>query len=147
MKRNDLTGQRFGKLLVKKYSCSKDGNSCWECVCDCGKEKIIASHHLRYGDIRSCGCLKKGCFKKPNGSKSPLWKGYEEISGNYFGKLKKNAKERKIKFLVSIEEIWDLFLNQNRKCALSGKEIFFNPTFQRIKENFFPRKSTLSILI
>ena len=29
----DLTGQRFGRLEVLKYN----GNSRWECKCDCGK--------------------------------------------------------------------------------------------------------------
>ena|SRR3990167_864845 len=139
MKRKDLTGKRFGCLLVKKYSCSKDGKSYWECVCDCGKEKIIRGASLSSGHPRSCGCLKHRISKHRIskhriGSENPQWKGYGEISGRYFKNLKKGAKRRKIEFLISVEEIWNLFLNQNRKCALSGKEIFFSLTRLRYKE-------------
>ena len=51
----DLTGQRFGRLEVLKYS----GNSRWECKCDCGKIVYPKGGNLRKGDISSCGCLRK----------------------------------------------------------------------------------------
>lgn len=54
MKFINLTGLKFGKLMVVEYC----GNSKWRCLCDCGKETIIRSDHLRYKDTRSCGCLK-----------------------------------------------------------------------------------------
>lgn len=51
----DLTGQRFGRLEVLKYN----GNSRWECKCDCGKIVYPKGGNLRKGDISSCGCLRK----------------------------------------------------------------------------------------
>lgn len=53
------------------------------------------------------------------------WTGYGEISGSYFCSLKHGAKSRQIKFLLTIEEIWNLFLFQNRKCGLTGLPLKF----------------------
>lgn len=63
-KLNDLTGQRFGKLLVL---CRGDdhiqGNGrhrvAWKCVCDCGNEVVVLGENLRKGASRSCGCFRK----------------------------------------------------------------------------------------
>jgi len=49
----DLTGQRFGRLIVVSYI----GNSRWDCKCDCGGNKIVHSSSLRNGYTKSCGCL------------------------------------------------------------------------------------------
>lgn len=56
----DLTGKRFGKLLVLSDSGyrTSSGGIKWICHCDCGKQKTISSSHLRSGDTRSCGCMK-----------------------------------------------------------------------------------------
>lgn len=53
----DITGQRFGKLIVlERAENSKDGKARWLCQCDCGNQKIILGTHLRRGKILSCGC-------------------------------------------------------------------------------------------
>lgn len=60
MLKNDLTGQRFGNLLVVKYhGKSKSGLSLWECNCSCGNTKIVSTGDLNRGHTRSCGCLRK----------------------------------------------------------------------------------------
>ena len=55
----DLTGKRFGRLLVVEKSESKNGYAAWLCRCDCGNEKIISGNELRKGKAKSCGCLRK----------------------------------------------------------------------------------------
>ena len=55
MKRIDLTGERFGRLLALRYI----GNRRWWCRCDCGNEKDVYFSHLRQGRIVSCGCYQK----------------------------------------------------------------------------------------
>jgi len=55
----DITGQRFGRLVVvmeSTYRGNKSG-TWWECVCDCGKEIRVLSVGLREGTTKSCGCL------------------------------------------------------------------------------------------
>ena len=57
---HDLTGERFGRLVVLKKASRMAGRKCyWECLCDCGKEKEVRSDSLVGGLVRSCGCLKK----------------------------------------------------------------------------------------
>lgn len=53
----DLTGQRYGRLLVAALSGSRGGYRLWLCNCDCGGTTIQSSNKLRVGDTRSCGCL------------------------------------------------------------------------------------------
>lgn len=55
----DLTGNKYGRLLVIKHNGKNNGGvSTWECVCDCGNTKIADSGNLKRGCIRSCGCLR-----------------------------------------------------------------------------------------
>lgn len=56
----DLTGQRFGRLVVvERGPNSHNGKIQWYCDCDCGKRRVLVSrHNLRSGDTKSCGCLK-----------------------------------------------------------------------------------------
>lgn len=60
MKRVDLTGKKFGRLTVieKREPNKKRKTSMWLCRCECGNEKIIASHDLKHGTL-SCGCMLK----------------------------------------------------------------------------------------
>ena len=53
----DLTGQRFGKLVVLKRI--KKRGSFWFCRCDCGTEKLVRTNNLRGGSAVSCGCHRK----------------------------------------------------------------------------------------
>lgn len=54
----DLTGQRFGRLIVIERCGSHNGSALWRCKCDCGNEKTINGAQLRNGSTRSCGCLQ-----------------------------------------------------------------------------------------
>lgn len=49
-----------------------------------------------------------------------------EIPALYFRNLKHNAKVRNKHFDLQPSYIWDLFLQQNRKCMLSGIDIGFH---------------------
>lgn len=58
MRKVDLVGRRFERLLVLKESfTSKHGCIYWDCVCDCGKEKTINGDNIKSGQTKSCGCL------------------------------------------------------------------------------------------
>lgn len=49
----DLTGQRFGKLVVLEHV----GRGRWKCRCDCGNECVKHSVCLRDGRSDNCGCM------------------------------------------------------------------------------------------
>ena len=57
MKKIDLTGQRFNRLVVIRESGRKNGHVAWLCKCDCGNEVVINGAYLRNGKSQSCGCL------------------------------------------------------------------------------------------
>lgn len=65
-KKIDLTGERFGRLLViREAGRDKRGEVLWMCRClgkngdDCGNEVVVRGDHLRRESIKSCGCLSR----------------------------------------------------------------------------------------
>lgn len=56
----NISGQRFGRLLVRRRAVAKAGSrTSWACRCDCGEETVVQGNHLTGGKIRSCGCLAR----------------------------------------------------------------------------------------
>lgn len=55
-KKVDLSSQRFGRLTVLAPAENVGGRTAWLCRCDCGKEVVVKTHHLRSGHTKSCGC-------------------------------------------------------------------------------------------
>lgn len=65
---DDLTGRRFGKLIVTKYLFTNDAReSVWECRCDCGNTCEVTNPQLKRGMTIQCPECRK-TFKKRNGS-------------------------------------------------------------------------------
>lgn len=59
-KKIDLTGQRFGRLVVlRENGRAKDGQVLWLCKCSCprGTEVTVCGANLRNENTQSCGCL------------------------------------------------------------------------------------------
>ena len=52
----DLTGHRFGNLVVREYVGSPGKRSLWLCDCDCGKTSLVRSGPLTTGNSTTCGC-------------------------------------------------------------------------------------------
>lgn len=127
-RRGDLTGQKFNMLTVlSPAEATRKGYKKWLCECDCGNKKAVLATHLVSGKIKSCSCLQRR-----NGKAHPNFKGHGEIHLKHYEGIKNSANVRvnsygrdPIPFSVSIEFLWELFLKQERKCALSGMEIHF----------------------
>lgn len=117
----DLTSQKFGKLtLIKIYDKDRHKNIRWLCKCDCGVETVVISNILFNKKVESCGCLNH-----QRGKKSRHFKGYEEIHKTFWNSITKGAKRRGLLFALTMEEVWDLFIKQGRKCAISGLPLRF----------------------
>lgn len=59
-KLDDLTGKRFGRLVVLNREGTTDNrHTIWHCKCDCGNECTALATNLKRGLVKSCGCLKK----------------------------------------------------------------------------------------
>lgn len=54
----DLTGKRFGRLVVIRRESEIGQKVRWLCRCDCGSEKVISAYELTSGNTKSCGCLQ-----------------------------------------------------------------------------------------
>lgn len=58
--RLDLTGQRYGRLVVLGYSDTLGGRLArWHVRCDCGTETVALAKTLRNGGTTSCGCRNR----------------------------------------------------------------------------------------
>lgn len=56
----DLTGQRFGRLVVIGRAQINIWNKpAWTCRCDCGTMRTLRGCALQSQNTRSCGCLKR----------------------------------------------------------------------------------------
>lgn len=55
-KKLDLAGQRYGSLTALAPAKTSEDETAWQCRCDCGKEVVVATQHLRNGHRTSCGC-------------------------------------------------------------------------------------------
>ena len=77
MEVKDLTGKRYGNLVVTGRAPSRGGHTYWNCRCDCGNECQAESFHLKSGHTKSCGCLRK---------KRAQRKG-KDLTGKRYGRL------------------------------------------------------------
>ena len=71
----NITGQRFGRLVVVEKSLIQPDS--WICKCDCGNSTIVTKHNLTSGKTKSCGCLAiQSRYDK-----------VEDLTGQVFGRL------------------------------------------------------------
>lgn len=59
-----------------------------------------------------------------------MYKGYEDLSGRFWSSIQYSANKRNIYFDpdLTIEFAWNLFVKQDKKCALSGIDITLSRT-------------------
>lgn len=82
----DLTGQRFGRLLVVAFDRKAHrSDTIWVCLCDCGKTKTVYASNLKGGTTISCGCYRKEMSTTHGRSKSleyTSWRGMKDRCEN-----------------------------------------------------------------
>lgn len=84
--------------------------------CDCGNvTDILRSHWYRN---KSCGCLKN-----LKGEENPVFKGIGDLYGKHWHSIISGATTRKLECSITKEYAWDLYLKQDKKCALTGLPI------------------------
>lgn len=112
-KKKDITGKIFGRLTV----CSKDltsDKSRWECLCSCGNITIVSLGNLGRA-TNSCGCLRKEVTK--NRAIKPL---KETIINQIWIWYKRNARYRKIEWMLNKEQFSELIFKPCYYCGNKG---------------------------
>ncbi len=90
-------------------------------------EQIASELNVHISTI--CRWLKKLNMKKRrlynNGDEHPAWRGYKEIPGKFLSNFRSGARTRGMEFRITIEFLWDLYIQQDRKCKYTGEELKF----------------------
>ena len=135
------SGDKFGDWIaieLDKERSLRTKTTYWFFQCGCGTKISRLARKIINGDFKCC--LKcKG--EKNRGKKHYHWNGYGGIHGTFIGKIRRDAKKVGREFNITAEYIWELFIKQNRKCALSGVEIWFAKTSMNIGKD----KNTASL--
>lgn len=119
----DLTGYEWNNMKVLNLDTStKKKERYWNIECHCGNIFRLNTYEIFKSNQKSCGCIFKSKDYKLS---HPNRKGYKDISGIIWSKIKRDAKARGIQFDLNIEDLWGLLESQNRKCKLSGISIGF----------------------
>lgn len=73
----DLTGQRFGRLVViERAESDKRGCAKWLCRCDCGNVTTVNGALLRDGKTTSCGCFGREASSARLRTRATIHNGY-----------------------------------------------------------------------
>lgn len=80
MKRDDLTGKRFGRWTVTGFSHKgSTGEIYWACACSCGAERPVKAESLRKGRSTSCGCFHREAVSTHGMYGLPTFKSWESM--------------------------------------------------------------------
>ena len=106
-KKLDLTNQKFWKLTaIEPYRESKDSRCMWKFLCECGNTSYHVGYRVKNGDIRSCGCDRKGIRSSTN----PL--------AFVFRDYQWRAKKKNLDFNLSFDDFINLIQSNCFYCGV-----------------------------
>lgn len=120
-------GLIIGDFIVIGEPFPRRGHMYYPCKCICGNIENKIIYNLKRVKYQKC-------FKCRQGVNSHAWKGVGLLPHDIFNNIWHSAIDRKLEFNITIEQIWELYLKQGKKCALTGWPITFNTTFRTKKE-------------
>ena len=122
----DLTGEKFGRLTVIKYTGKNDkrGNTIWLCKCDCGNIVEANAYRLKNDEKKSCGCLYKENLEKIHGNYNLIGKKYNLLTVLEKAYVKNGKKYWKCLCdcgNISYRTTTDLVNNKIKSCGCKKK--------------------------
>lgn len=114
---------------------NKDGLRLFHVRCECGKVEYKPAKHLESGRTKSC----KSCASKRTAQYAPppnVFKGVGGLSMTHFSAIKNGAERRNIAFNLDIVDLWNLYLKQNKLCALTGVPIILESAIKGCNVNW-----------
>ena len=119
--KEDLTGQKFGRLtVIGQADRDKRNKVRWLCECECGNMTITYGYILKEGKTKSCGCLLKDHIKKLN---EEQWKD-ENFRKSTIDRSKKQMEEQwkdeeyRQARINQVKKQWE---NENFKSSMTGE--------------------------
>lgn len=109
----DYSGQNINNwFVIRKLDerRAQNGSIVYECQCECGRIIIKTPNEMKL--VSRC----KTCAKRQY---------IGSLSKEFYSKIKRHANIRGISFDVTQQFLWDLYVKQNGKCALTGLDINF----------------------
>lgn len=120
----DLTGRRFGRLVVKhRINKENSGHVRWYCECDCGGSKEVRGQSLRQGRCKSCGCLFNES-SRPN----TLPEGEAALNALYM-RYKRDAEKRELHWGIDKEFFRHITKQDCAYCGSEPSSVFSRYTF------------------
>jgi hypothetical protein len=113
-----INNKTLGTWSVISEMFIENGEETFFCKCICGATKNMRLKYLSNKRIKTCPCSSF--------SKGKNFQGVGDLSKAYYTSFY-SSRMLKGKYFdkenITIEYLWDLFLKQNKKCAISGLEI------------------------
>lgn len=97
-----------------------------KCKCKCGKESFVRVFALIRGESLGCPCRRIVGIKS-----TTICEG--DLSQTLYSRFKKSAVIRDLEWNVTMLYLWDLYLKQDKKCALSGIDLVLEKALNRVK--------------
>lgn len=137
MRHVPVVDEQYGEYRVVSTNVilSSDSKRMFNVKCSCGREEFKRAAHLASGRCKSC----KSCTSKRTAKNHPpptIFKGVGGLSRTHYSSIKHGAQRRDIKFDLTINYLWDLFLAQDKRCALTGLPLVLEPSIKNSNVNW-----------
>jgi hypothetical protein len=110
--RDDLTGQKYGRLTVTKQTDARIERSiAWDCLCECGNRRLVRGSALKSGNTTSCGCYQK----ERQRSAVTLPEGEAAFRRVYRG-YRRRAKQKEWAFSLALDDFRELTKKNCHYC-------------------------------
>lgn len=121
---NVNVGDKFKNwTIIKEILPSPKGGRKFLVECKCSRQSEVFLSKLRANKSTQCKVCQ---IEGQTGNKNSSWKGCGELSATMWSRIIHNATSNDLKVSISMEYAYDLFLKQNKKCALSGQDLIFS---------------------
>lgn len=112
------------KEIFTETVVSKDGKEYTRRVCIVECPRCESNYKRSYGNLNKGSKCRK-CSQLEN-NKNKIGNGYKtvgDVSASLVNSIKQKAKSRNIPWNLTVQDLSDLYLKQNKMCALSGVPI------------------------
>jgi len=106
----DLMGRKFSRIKVISFKGIYNKRTYWNCICDCGKEKVINGDHLKRGLILSCGCLRNERIRETQ---------LKDLTGKIFGRITVINFDRRKNGNI----FWNCICKCGKKISINGNSL------------------------